>query len=231
MRVSFSVMAHPSRSAMVDDLVGQLPVSTTVVYDEIGDRWDTGRRSMLALDPLADWGVVIQDDAILCHDFTNQVRAALASVPDGPVAFYLSRTGKNQHLNREALTKARARGECWVRWSGPWWGVAVAMRPLDIAPMLEWCDGRPDIPNYDRRMARYFESIGRACWYSIPSLVDHRHGPENPSLIEGRSSVGRHALWFEERHSRRWTNRTALLPITDPTPRSQLHTLGHDRAD
>lgn len=219
-------MGHQKRAAFIAELESQIP-GALVVLDEKSDRWDTGRRSMLAHDPLADWHVVIQDDAVLCHDFDRQMRAALACAPGGPVAFYLSRTARNRLLTRRALRRERARGNCWIRWAGPWWGVGVAVKPVDIGPMIEWCDCRSDIPNYDRRMARYFEDIGRACWYSIPSLVDHRTGIENPSLIEGRASAGRYAMCADPPRGP-WTSSCAVLPITDPTPSSQRHTLGLD---
>jgi hypothetical protein len=55
--------------------------------------------------------------------------------------------------------------------------------------MVQSCDEHPEIANYDRRLAHYFEKEGIDCWYSVPSLVDHRVGPQNPSLVPGRSAA------------------------------------------
>jgi hypothetical protein len=206
MKVSLAVMAHPSRETMVRGLLPKLP-GATVVYDRHGDRWDTGRRSMLAFDPGADYHCVVQDDAVLCRDFTTQVRRALETVAGkGPVAFYAGCTTKARSDGMvEAVERARRTRRRWVRAPGPWWGVAVAVRTKAIPAMVRWCDERT-IPNYDLRMAEYFAHRGHLCWYSVPSLVDHRVGAGNPSLIPGRgSSRTRTAAWFRRAGVERWT--------------------------
>ena len=48
---------------------------------------------------------------------------------------------------------------------------------------------------YDRRIARFFEIRGVDCWYTAPSLVNHRRVDENPSLVKGRTG-NRQAYWF-----------------------------------
>lgn len=223
-------MAHPARRVKAEWVQSQVE-GAPIVYDQKSDRWDTGRRSMLAgieTDRPARFHLVVQDDGLPCHDFMTQVRAALTTVPRGPVAFYMGRTGRSPQLTKASLHAARARGLCWLPWQGPWWGVAVAVETADIAPMIAWGDTRPDILNYDRRMARYFDSIGRRCLYSIPSLVDHRNGLSEPSLIPGRTSLGRDALYFEQRVTGPWTSRTFDVPILDPTPPAQRASLGHE---
>jgi len=203
--LSVAIMAHPSRAKFVDALLPQLP-GAVVVWDEKQDRWDTGRRSMLAFDLTADWHLVVQDDAILCRDFLAQVRRALAELATGPVSFYCGTTAKFGHLRSgEALRQAHRSGQHWLRAPGPYWGPAVAVRVADIPAMIEWCDLRPDVPNYDRRMSRYFLSIDRPCWYSVPCLVNHRVGPGNHSLIPGRGhSMGRTAAIWSPNGRREW---------------------------
>lgn len=195
-RLSVAVMAHPSRAHFVEGLVPLLGYPP-VVWDERNDRWDTGRRSMLAFDPKADWHLVVQDDAVLCRDFLRGVRRALEVVGDHPVALYTGRVQPYYAFVSRAVDRAAAEGKTWIEMQGPWWGVAVAVPTHHIEAMIEWCDQRPDVPNYDRRMAIYFDSIGVRCWYSVPSLVDHRVGAENPSLVAGRTAgKGRVAFRF-----------------------------------
>src|SRR5690606_5759806 len=79
-RVSVAVMAHPDRAGFVDELCGRLDRDPTVVWDEIGDVWHTGRRAMLAYDPDADYHLVIQDDAVVCRDLVAGVEKALEYV-------------------------------------------------------------------------------------------------------------------------------------------------------
>lgn len=211
MRISISIMADSRRAEMVGQLVEQLPTAL-VTWDRYKDRWDTGRRAMLAYEPTADWHLVVQDDAVLCGRFVESVEAALAAVKHGPVAFYLGRTDSAGFSTVQATKLARRNGYCWINGPGPMWGVAIAVRPYDIPAMIAWGDEHSEIPNYDIRLARYFASVKRSCLYSVPSLVDHRVGPSNPSLIDGRgSSLGRTAVHFAGPTGQRTWN-TKIIP-------------------
>jgi hypothetical protein len=195
-RVSLSValMAHPSRKAFVDELIERLDREPEIVWDRRNDRWDTGRRSMLAHDPAADWHLVIQDDAIPCCDLVAGVEQACQVAADRPLAFYVGRLRPTnvQHQAGALVDNAARRGASWIQMEGPWWGPAIAVPTAHIADMLAWGDRRDDpaspdyIANYDKRISRYYASQGIDCWYSVPSLVDHRPASENPSLVPGR---------------------------------------------
>ena len=208
--ISYAIMAHPKRRHFVGLLKRELP-DATVVWDKTNDRWDTGRRSMLAYEPEAEWHVVVQDDAILCRGFTGQVERALEELDQGPAAFYMGQTGRFGGISvRGMMEQAREEDQRWIVASGPRWGPAVAVQTTDIPAMVEHGDNAEKINNYDLRMESYFQSIGRQCHYSVPSLVDHRVGLRNPSLIKGRGQGRRRtAAWWEEEGSEHWraTNR------------------------
>ena len=195
MNLSVAVMAHPDREHFVDELLPDLP-GAKVVWDERGDRWDTGKRAMLAHEPDSDWGLVVQDDALLCKDFLPGVREALSHAPTLPVSFYTGRTRPYGPEVARAVRRARAARKNWLVMRGPIWGVAIALPRELIAPMVRACDRLPD-PNYDRRMMEHFHGRGIECWYTLPSLVDHRVGEANPSLVPGRGAgLGRVAHEF-----------------------------------
>jgi hypothetical protein len=187
MSLSVAVMAHPKRAPFVEKLLCQLP-DARVVWDVRGDRWDTGRRSMLAHEPEADWHVVIQDDAILCRDFLAGVEAVLAHVPQVPVSFYTGKCRPHGAAVANAVRDAKALGRPFVAMPGPLWGVAVALPVALIEAMVTNCDRWPGILNYDARMATHFAASRIECWHTVPSLVNHRVGPGNPSLVPGRGS-------------------------------------------
>ena len=203
--ISYAIMAHPKRRHFVGLLKRELP-DATVVWDKINDRWDTGRRSMLAYEPEAEWHVVVQDDAILCRGFTGQVERALEELDQGPAAFYMGQTGRfNGTSVRAMMDKARRKAQRWIVASGPRWGPAVAVQTTDIPAMIEHGDNVEKINNYDLRMESYFQSIGRQCHYSAPCLVQHRVGPRNPSLIKHRGQGRRRtAVWWEQEGSPYW---------------------------
>lgn len=190
-KLSAAIMAHRARERHMPYLLSKLGEETPIVWDEKSDRWDTGRRSMLAYNPEATHHVVVQDDALVCEDFIAGATKALAAVPsDYPVAFYTGRVRPSRELVQRLVNKAKNAHSTWIEWDGPMWGVAVAIPTHQIQPMIEWCD-RPaqhNILNYDLRMARYFMSRRIPCWYSYPSLVSHRTGDGEPSLVVGRGN-------------------------------------------
>lgn len=187
--ISVAVMAHPKRKRYMRYLLDRLPADTPVIWDRLNDRWDTGRRSMLAFDPLATHHLVVQDDALLCRDLVDGAERAVAVVPSNPISFYTGKVRPNHAYVEQMVKQARKARRSWIAMQGPWWGVAVLIPTQFIPEMIAWCDQRADIANYDMRMSRYFDHIGVQCYYSVPSLVSHRTGPENPSLVPGRGNA------------------------------------------
>lgn len=220
MKLSVAIMAHPDRERFIPELERQLP-GCRVVWDQKNNRWDTGRRSLLAYDEEADWHLVVQDDVILCDDFLERVTEALSFVREGPVALYMGKGTVDGVPAKKLVRRGRQAGYRWVKGDGPLWGPAVAIRPEDIPPLVAWCDARKKPDNYDLRMTLYFRKHGRRCWYAMPSLVEHRIGDENPSLVAGRgANRGRIAAWFEQDPSEYfpWNGNSIDLEPRRPKP-------------
>lgn len=201
MKVSVVIMAHRKRQHFIPyllDGLGDVPV----IWDQIGNRWDTGKRAMGAFDPSADWHLVVQDDAVLCRDFLAGATEALRNAPEGPVSFYTGRYSPHKLEINWAVQQARRFGAHYLVMEGPHWGVAVAV-PTTLIPQMLWgAELLRHVPNYDMRIQRYFTSRGILCRYTIPSLVNHRVGDENPSLVPGRgNSLGRTAHQWIGEHS------------------------------
>lgn len=205
--VSVTIMAHPKRRHFVDALAEHLP-GAEIAWDKENDRWETGRRALLAHDRQAEYHIVVQDDAVLCNDFISGAAEALGHVRGRPVSFYTGAVRPHRQHVAPAVAKARSMGVPWIAMRGPIWGVAIAVPVNHIEPLVEYCDRLRDTPNYDKRIEGYYLHRGVECWYSQPSLVDHRPVGENPSLIWGRDG-NRQAYWFigQERSALnvRWT--------------------------
>jgi hypothetical protein len=193
-KLSAAIMAHPARSTFVDELLGEIP-DVPVVWDERGDRWDTGRRALLAYDPSCSRHLIVQDDAVLCRDFLAGAALAASFAGHRPVALYTGRVQPHLNIVAPRLKRARRHGIPWLAFEGPWWGVAVIVPTADIPSLIAWADRHAHIRNYDRRIAKFYAEAKVDCWYSVPSLVDHRPVDENPSLIPGRTA-NRQAHWF-----------------------------------
>lgn len=189
MTLSVAVMAHPKRSEMVADLVATLgPVP--VVWDELNDRHDTGVRAVEAYDPAATHHLVIQDDAVPSVDLLAGIERALTHVPDGrPASFYLGRVRPFAGAVNRAVESAPP-DLSWLVMDGVYWGPAIVYPTECIPDLSRWYRGAAarKVPNYDRRVSRWFEQQHRECWYSWPSLVDHRG---DSSLVGGHRAVRR----------------------------------------
>jgi len=185
--LSVAVMAHPSRRRWVDPLLADLGGAVEVVWDRRNDRWDTGRRALLAHDSHATHHLVVQDDAIVCRDLPAGAAAAAAGkAADRPVCLYTGRVRPHPAKVARAVARARAAGLTFIEMGGPWWGVAIVLPTGHIPHVVRHGDLATRIANYDRKISDWYRRQHLACWYTVPSLVDHRPVLHNPSLIAGR---------------------------------------------
>lgn len=192
-RVSVAIMAHPSRKHFVEQLQERFP-EAEVVWDRIGSRWDTGRRSLLAHDESATHHFVIQDDSIPCKDLVPGICEMLKYVHEHPISLYTGKVRPFQRTITPTVARARREGLPWMATEGPLWGPGLVFPAAHISEIVRWCD-KQDVPNYDRRIGLWYKAAKIDCYYSVPSLVDHRGVDENPSLVPDRTG-NRRAHWF-----------------------------------
>ena len=175
-------MAHKKRAHHIPELVERLGLTDDdVIWDRKSDRWDTGRRAWDAIDRTADWGMVVQDDALVTRDLIAGLEKAAAFLPERCLVSPYTGTRRPVASRVErAVHAARAANASWIRMPSLNWGVAI-MAPTDIIDkMLPWCD-KQTYPNYDRRIGRYAIDMLRLPTYCTwPSLVDHR---DDDSLV------------------------------------------------
>jgi hypothetical protein len=188
------VMAHEKRAAWAEELSDRLGLPIT--WDKVNDRHETGLRCLQAgLDSDATHWLVVQDDSVPCGDLLDGVAKATEFSGDRIVGLYVGNVRPETRGLQQQINHARATGTSWLALPGPWWGVGIAI-PTGHLPALVAHYGKSREQNYDRRIERWARAAGVECWYTMPSLVDHRHGAENPSLVPKRNSPDRHARWF-----------------------------------
>lgn len=197
--VSCAIMAHPKRRRMVDELREKLDRDAPVVWDKEDNRWDTGRRSMLAHDPDCTHHAVLQDDTLIPQDLIAGVEKALGHIPaDAPLCGYIGRRRPKAGMIRDAVMKAETAGASWITMHTLNWGPLIVVPTAAIEEMLAHCDPL-SIQNYDRRISRYWEYGAKArVWYPWPCLVDHADGP---SLVPGRIGTDRKTRLSRTAHS------------------------------
>lgn len=224
MGLSVSVMAHPRRAAWANDLARHLG-GVPVVWDRQNDRWETGRRSLLAFEASADHHLVVQDDAILCKDFLPAVERAAAAAGEHPIGLYVGRVRPHQTTITPAVELALRKSAPWLSGYGPFWGVAIVIPTAHILDLVRWGDEHPSIPNYDRRIEAWYTARRVDCWYTVPSLADHRSVQENPSLIAGRNGDRQAHVFCGDRSALEIDWSLPPIPIPGGSMNATTHTL------
>lgn len=173
------------------DRIKREPGYQGLVWDQLNDRWDTGRRAMLQHDPNSRWHMVVQDDAVIPLDFIAGVEQAMQHVhEDSPAVLYIGNVRRFIAPIRASMTGMT--NPSWIRMPGLNWGVAIVVPTAQLREMIRYCDKLLKIKNYDLRLSQWFERHRRQVWYPWPQLVDHDPGP---SMVPGRGG-NRHTMKF-----------------------------------
>jgi hypothetical protein len=135
-----------------------------------------GDKAWRMYDRHADWHVVLQDDAILCDQFTIHLRRALEFAPETVVSLYVGTGRPQQKRVEKAVRQADVVRSAWLMAPALFWGVAVAMPTRLVSPFLLWGQMSAN-EAYDRRIGSFITRRNQQVWYTWPSLVDHADGP------------------------------------------------------
>lgn len=166
MKLSIVIMAHPKRKAWAEELSKKL-FNSEIVYDEKNNVWDTCRRSWLAIDKRADYGIVIQDDAILCSEFIDKLAYNLFELDkDYVVSLY---SGKQAAVH---IKKALENNKDHFINEFIFNEIALAMKTEFIHEMISFCDNTET--KTDHEISNWAKKKGLKIYNTIPSLVDHR---------------------------------------------------------
>lgn len=188
--LSVKIMAHPKRAEFIPDLVERLGITDAdVSWDRDNIRWHTGRRAWQMVDQSADYGMVVQDDALVCRDLIAGLEKALDHLPErGVVSPYIGTRRPSASSVERAVQAAQKGDVSWVKMPALNWGVAIILPTGIINNMIKWCN-QQRYPQYDRRIGRYAIDVERLnTWCPWPSLVDHRDGESLVGHGQGRKA-------------------------------------------
>lgn len=220
MSLSISLMCHPRRGDDAAELSAQL--DAPILWDRYNDVWDTGRRSLLAHADWATHHLVLQDDAIIPPNLYETCEQILDHTPSGaPVSLYMGRWRHRprRYSMKPVVQAARKVGASFAVFGGPWWGVGVIVPTADIEDIVVFGNQPGTHPNYDIKIAQFYKSKGVPCWYTMPSVIDHREGK---SLV-GPRGAKRHAQWYEQTADKDWGGpviRPDDMDLKRPFPRT-----------
>ena len=195
-KLSISVMAHPSRQEYFQELQDKLniPMSQFAV-DKKNNLIENCKAAWRLYDKTADFHVVIQDDAIVCNYFRERAEQFLNERESERIAkgepvygynFFIKReydTVKMESFVRQGyLIEPRNRG-----------GVAICLPVNQIESMLRHfntTNSRHD----DERINNWIVANGFKMIFPLPSLVDHND--HNSSLAGNPINQGRQAYKY-----------------------------------
>lgn len=164
-KLSIVIMAHPDRREMAALLSFELG-GVPIVFDRKNNVWDTCRRSWEAIDKTAEYGLVLQDDAIVCTNFISRAEALLRGRYIYNF-FILSGFGAR-------VEKALADGFDYFIKPSIFGEVALCMPTKYINSMINYCERKK--AKTDTVISSWAITNKIRVRYPIPSLVDHRHG-------------------------------------------------------
>lgn len=199
-KLSISVMAHPSRASFFPHLqekLGDVPFS----IDQKNNLIENCKAAWRLYDPSADFHVVIQDDAIVCNNFRERAIKFITERESERIAYRRPVCGYNFFIRQEYppekmrefekqgyYMEGRNRG-----------GVAICLPVNQIEDMLKFFD-TIDNRHDDERISQWIIARHFQMCFPIPSLVDHND--HNPSIAGNRPAVIRQAYKFvdNEKH-------------------------------
>lgn len=194
MKLSISIMAHPSRENFIPYLkekLGNVPVSM-----------DTRSRGLIwnclnawkMFDQTADYHLVVQDDAIICDNFMERAIKTIEDFNKGyipsPLVCFNFYYGTRVAFRAEAAEGLKCG---YIIKDRPCWGVAICMPTKIIPEFIKYYETLHDKQD-DTRISRFLQSKKIPVCFPMPSLIDHR--AELESLVGNAFSPGRKAYKF-----------------------------------
>jgi hypothetical protein len=185
--VSIAIMAHPDRRVWVDELQAQLgPVPVAWArppWATVRDRepiWRTCRQAMLLHDD-APFHCVIQDDAVLGHDFGARLERLVEAGDYIYCLFWRPHTGYPMEAR---LAQMNEPDGYFKKLGGSMFGVAVVY-PTRFIPEIVKAGDREGRAADDMRVKKWAILNHVETYIPLPSLVDHRgdtsfHDPSLP---------------------------------------------------
>lgn len=186
-RISFSIMAHPDRKEMVDDLLSAFKgYAVSIAWAKPDEGQTTRENSNIAWNYFnrgATHHLVLQDDVQLCKHFLSALPKVVAQKPKAPLALY---SGRKQAC--ETLKKNKR----WIATN--WiWGQAIILPTKDIPLLLGWQKRyvKTDYPSSDFSISAFYEFQRRRAFLPVPLLVQHCQSKSLMGHTGGIANIGK----------------------------------------
>lgn len=171
------IVAHQSRTGKAHNLFHEIEADRIFFDDGTLGCEGNHRTAWAWLASVADDDdqlVVLEDDALPCNDFREQLDAALAKAPVDVVSLYLGRSRPVQWQNfvKQAVWQADHDDACWIIGNATLHAVGIAIRGPDLVESMLNRTSQYNRP-IDERITMWCRQFGHDVGYCWPSLVDH----------------------------------------------------------
>lgn len=195
--ISYIVQSVPSRRAVRKRLVRELP-DPIVVEDKgplPGNPWRGYQLCLKAIPEQATHAVIIQDDAIVCQNFTASVKRLSKVLPDNPICLFYP--GLPLYSTKRRRRQYRDAGKTlFPLMRRDLLPVVAVLWPKDKAEhLLEWTSAnklpglRPPYRSDDAVGGVWMRMTKQDVYVTIPSLVQH---PDDTDPVKGGHHEARH---------------------------------------
>jgi hypothetical protein len=177
-KISIAIVAHPDRYRMAQRLANHSPwdASSRVLFDDdgIGAKANHLRAWEWLSTQHVDWGIVLEDDVILCEDFQGNLIQFLLHSPSPVNSLYLGRGRPVQAQERIAL--AITQDISYITADALLSAQGYAMPVHYFSAKIQEQVSAVDLP-IDESITHWVRSWHGKVAYPRYSLIDHRDGP------------------------------------------------------
>lgn len=160
--LSIRIVAHPKRERWAVELQDQ--IGGEITWDQKQNAWDTHRRALLSAE--GSHVLLIQDDAVPSEGLVPTLERAIEHSDEHPICLYSQASKKVAQI--EYLNPVT-----WWAGLGPLYGVANVLPTEHISDIVRVGDVYRG-PSCDRRLWMWYQARQITCYYTWPSLVEHR---------------------------------------------------------
>lgn len=201
--IALAIVAHIAREDLAAGLLEQTGADIISFDDGThGERANHARALRWLIEHRdAQWYVLLEDDAIPCAGFVDELDWRLARSPeDALVSLYLG-TGrwagtvpsKHEPVVRALVAKADELGADLIEAKELWHAVGIAVSAQNAMSLLSWLEAAPRRRPTDQAITDWAKHWSVDVLYTHPSIVDHRD--DSPRLVGAREAHVPRRAW------------------------------------
>jgi hypothetical protein len=174
------IVAHLDRTAQTQWLAG-LTKADYIAYDDGSRGCEANHRRVWKWhteNTTTEWAITLEDDAVPCVGFRDQLNQVLSVAPTPIVSLYLGRSRPLagwQTKIRLAVDKANQANSHWITSTDLLHGVGACIR-TDLIPHMLAHKHDHRLP-IDAAISDWAKTNGHHVGYTWPSIVEHADGP------------------------------------------------------